>query len=87
MVTSSLSCGEFYILYIDPPCGHYAGDVTIMTIYCIVNRSYILNIGPLFCIKDLLAYYIIYIHTYIHIYVYIYLYNNSLGKTTINKNM
>ena len=50
MVTSSLSCGEFYILYIDPPCGHYAGDVTIMTIYCIVNRSYILNIGPLFCV-------------------------------------
>ena len=27
MVTSSLWCGEFYI---DLPCAHYAGDVTII---------------------------------------------------------
>ena len=30
MVTSSLWCGEFYILNIDVPCAHYAGDVTII---------------------------------------------------------
>ena len=37
MVTSSLLCGEFYILYIDLPCVHYAGDVTIIQyiVYCI----------------------------------------------------
>ena len=31
MVTSS---GEVYILYIDLPCAHYAGDVTIIYIVC-----------------------------------------------------
>ena len=30
MVTSSLWCGESYILYIDLLCAHYAGDVTII---------------------------------------------------------
>ena len=43
MVTSSLRCGEFYILYIDFPCAHYAGDVTI--IQCIV---YSMLISPIY---------------------------------------
>ena len=43
MVTSSLSCGEFYILYIDPPCVQYAGDVTIIQ-YII----YSMLIGPIY---------------------------------------
>ena len=30
MVTSSLCCSEFYILYIDLPCAHYTGDVTMI---------------------------------------------------------
>ena len=43
MVTSTLSCGESLILYIDLPCAHYAGDVT--TIQCIV---YSMLIGPIY---------------------------------------
>ena len=30
MVTSSLCCGEFYTLYIELSCAHYAGDLTII---------------------------------------------------------
>ena len=47
MVTSSLRCGEFYILYIDLPCVHYAGDVTIIQhivyIYIPIRRNIKVN--------------------------------------------
>ena len=39
MVTSSLRCGEVYILYIDLPCAHNAGDVTIIQ-YIIYSMLY-----------------------------------------------
>ena len=42
MVTSSLWCSEFYILYVDLPCAHYAEDVTI-TQYIV----YSMLIGPI----------------------------------------
>ena len=40
MVTSSLSCGEFYI---ELPCAHYAGDLTIIQ-YIV----YSMLIGPIY---------------------------------------
>ena len=48
MATSSLSCGESYILYIqhvhvDLPCAHYAEDVTIIQ-YIV----YSMLIGPIY---------------------------------------
>ena len=43
MVTSSLRCGESYILYIDLPFAHYAGDVTIIQ-YIV----YSMLIGPIY---------------------------------------
>ena len=42
MATSSVWCGEFYILYIDLPYAHYAGDVTIIQ-YIV----YSMPIGPI----------------------------------------
>ena len=45
MVTSSLCCGEFYILYIGLLFVHYAGDLTIIQ-YIVYN-----NIGPEFCVR------------------------------------
>ena len=47
MVTSSLRCGEVYILYIDLPCAQYAGDVTIIQ-YIVYTCSML--IGPIYCI-------------------------------------
>ena len=38
MVTSSLLCGASYILYIDLPCAHYAGNVTSYNMSYIVHR-------------------------------------------------
>ena len=43
MVTSSLCCGESYILYIDLPYPHYAGDVAIIQ-YIV----YSMLIGPIY---------------------------------------
>ena len=45
MVTSSLWCGEFYLLYVDLPCAHHAGDVTIIQ-YIV----YSMLIDPIYCI-------------------------------------
>ena len=52
MVTSSLGCGEFYILYIDLSCAHYA-DVSI-TQYIVYSMQTgpIYCIGPLFCVLE-----------------------------------
>ena len=45
MVTSSLLCGEFYILYKKLPCAHYAEDLTIIQ-YIV----YSMLIGPSYCV-------------------------------------
>ena len=45
MVTSSLSCGEFYILYTDLPCAHYARDVTSIQYIVYI---YSMLIGPIY---------------------------------------
>ena len=42
MVTSSLWCGEFYILYVDLPCAHHATIIQYIV--------YSMLIDPIYCI-------------------------------------
>ena len=55
MVTSSLCCGE---IYIDLPCAHYAGNVTIIQ-YIVYNIYIIIYLDNIYSLFSTLTYRIV----------------------------